>query len=90
MANKSSGVSVGGSITTANLSQVISAANAYRGGIKFQNTSDTDIWLNPHGGAAAVGVGFKIVPSAIVDIPSSLGIAVLCTVIGKTFAALEI
>ena len=88
--NVPSGINLGGSISAAATSQSITPRNFYRRGIRFQNTSDTDMWVNQHGSPAAVGVGFKIAPGVMIDLITQEGITVFCTGLGKTFAATDI
>ena len=79
----------GGSITTGGTSQVVAAANATRKALLFQNTSDTDMWVNEHGSAAAVGTGWKVGPGVGVPISTNKQVSVFCATTGKTFAATE-
>lgn len=80
--NDRGGVTVGGA-------QVVAAANTYRRGMTFQNTSDVDMWLRESGGAASVGSGYKIAPGIPCNVSTSNLISVYCASAGKTFAATE-
>lgn len=77
-----------GGVTIAGDTQV-AAANDTRRGLTFQNTSDTDMRVTEHGGAATAATGYLIKASQAVNISTNLAVHVYCAAAGKTFAATE-
>ncbi len=77
-----------GTIAAANTAQDIITANKARNRFLFQNTSDTDMWVN-FGANAAVNTGFKVTPGSYLQLPPDFcptgRVSVLCTVISKTY-----
>jgi hypothetical protein len=84
-------VNKSGTITTGGTAQVLAPANIERRGLWVQNVSDTDMWINEQGNAAATQPSMKLVPGALYEFPVSVGsaISIFCATTGKAFSARE-
>lgn len=78
-----------GAIAAGGVAQDVSAANASRQGLTFQNTSDTVMRLTENGADAAAATGYSVAAGASVNVSTNRRISVFCAVAGKTFAATE-
>lgn len=90
-----------GTITVANQSQQLAAANASRQGLELQNIDGTNLeglWYNPSGGAAVVGGAgsFELAaasspnyPGGFVKIITSNAVNVIAATAGHKFSAIE-
>ena len=80
-----------GTITAGGTAQVLAPANLSRAGFWFQNVSDTDMWINELGNAAASQPSIKVPAGAMYEFPVVPGTAlsVFCATTGKAFSARE-
>lgn len=78
-------------ITAGGTAQVLAAANASRKGLKGQNISSGDLWINEVGGTAAADtVGSNRIPSgATFSISTNRAISIIGATTGQKFTALE-
>lgn len=80
-----------GSITTGGVAQNVAASNSRRKGFWFQNVSDTDMWINELGTAAASQPSILIPPYSMYEfsVVPVTAISVYCATTGKQFSARE-
>jgi hypothetical protein len=78
-----------GSITTGGTSQQVAAANTSRVTLTFQNTSDTNMYVNDTGASASPTAGYLVTPNVIVSSTTNNQINVYCAITGKSFIATE-
>jgi hypothetical protein len=87
-------VNASGTITAANTSQGILAANAARVGFWIQNNSTGDLWINELGAAAATAQpSFKLPAGALYETPSfvrpTASVQIIGATAGQAFTARE-
>lgn len=82
-----------GTITAGGTAQQVMAANAARQYLLYQNTSDTDQWINFGVVAVAASPSIKIAPSGSFEMERSFVstqyVSVFCATTGKAFTAKE-
>lgn len=80
-----------GSIAAAGAAQPLAAANAARKGLRVQNISAGDLWINETGGTAAVdGAGsFKLAVGASFEVATNQAVSILGATLGQKFSATE-
>lgn len=78
-------------ITAGGTSQTLFAANASRRHFFFQNISDSAMWLNPNGTAAADAPSIYVPAGASYEpfVAPTTAISVFCATTGKKFTAWE-
>lgn len=82
-----------GTITAGGTAQQVMAANTTRQYLLFQNTSDTDMWINFGAVAVAASPSVKVTPGGDFEMERSFVstqyVSVFCATTGKTFTAKE-
>lgn len=80
-----------GSIAVAATAQQLAAANAARKGLRAQNISAGDLWINETGGTAAVdGAGsFKVAAGASFEVATNQAVSIVGATLGQKFSATE-
>lgn len=80
-----------GTITLGGTAQSLAVANDSRHGLRIQNISAGDLWINTTGANAAVaGTGsFKIASGATWDLTTSGPVSVIGATTGQQFSAVE-
>lgn len=82
-----------GTITLGGTAQELMAANKGRGGFWIQNVSDTDMWINELGTAAASQPSMKLAAGAFYESPvtgcTANAISIFCATTAKAFSARE-
>lgn len=87
----SSGTDRSGSIATGGTAQSLAAANASRTGLKGQNISSGDLWINEIGGTAAADTAgsWKVPAGSSFSISTSRSISIVGATTGQKFTATE-
>lgn len=86
-----SGTDRSGSIAAGTTAQALAAANASRTGLKGQNISSGDLWINEIGGTAAADTAgsFRVPAGATFSVSTNRAISIVGATTGQKFTATE-
>lgn len=84
------GTNRSGSITAANTSQTLAAANTTRKYLGIQNTSTGDLWIDEFGNDAVLASpSFRIAAGGSLNVRTNAKIAIIGATAGQTWSATE-
>lgn len=80
-----------GSITLGGTAQPLAAANTARRGLRGQNISTTDLWINEIGGAAAIDTvgSYRVRSGGKFSIDTNRAVSIIGATTGQKFTATE-
>jgi hypothetical protein len=82
--------SLGGTITTGGIAQQLVAAGTTRKGVRGQNISTGDLWINEGGTAVVDGIGsYKVVSGQTFDTSFMGSLSIIGATTGQKFSATE-